>query len=114
MWEQLPGGGSLYYTDNASAEVLANLGIYPIQSPGAQWILNSPAVTAAVIHGRHDTIIRAPGNTQATPYVSGIEVDGAAYPSQFISGQTLAAHSTTLAFTMTITPAPTRPTHHTA
>jgi hypothetical protein len=37
-WEQLPSGGSLYYTDNASAVVLANLGIYPIQSPGAQWI----------------------------------------------------------------------------
>ena len=52
MWENLPGSGSVYYTDNASAEVLANLGIYPIQSPGAQWILNSPAVTRAVIHGR--------------------------------------------------------------
>ena len=52
MWEDLPGSGSLYYTDNASAAVLANLGIYPIQSPGVQWILNSPAVAAAVIHGR--------------------------------------------------------------
>ena len=36
MWENLPASGSVYYTDNASAEVLANLGIYPIQSPGAQ------------------------------------------------------------------------------
>jgi hypothetical protein len=33
----------------ASAEVLANFGIHPIQSPGAQWILNSPAPTKAVI-----------------------------------------------------------------
>ena len=112
MWETPPGSGSPYYTDNASAEVLGNLGIYPIQSPGAQWILNSPAVTAAVIHGRHDTIIRAPGNTQATPYVSGIEVDGAAYPSQFISGQTLAAHSTTLAFAMAAQPGTHRPDIH--
>src|SRR5260370_38157434 len=88
MWEQLPGGGSLYYTDNASAEVLANLGIYPIQSPGAQWILNSPAVTTAVIHGRSDTIIRAPGNASSTPYVSSIQVNGSAYPRQFISGET--------------------------
>jgi putative alpha-1,2-mannosidase len=105
MWETPPGSGSPYYTDNASAEVLGNLGIYPIQSPGAQWILNSPAVTAAVIHGRHDTIIQAPGNSQATPYVSGIKVDGAAYPSQFISGQALAAHSTSLTFAMAGSPA---------
>jgi len=105
MWETPPASGSVYYTDNASAEVLGNLGIYPIQSPGAQWILNSPAVTTAVIHGRHDTTIQAPGNSPATPYVSAIKVDGAAYPSQFISGQTLAAHSTTLAFTMTGSPA---------
>jgi putative alpha-1,2-mannosidase len=104
MWEQLPKGGSVYYTDNASAEVLANLGIYPIQSPGAQWILNSPAVTRAVIHGRSDTIIQAPGNSRATPYVRSIRVNSAAYPSHFISGETLAAHRTTLTFGMTGTP----------
>lgn len=104
MWEQLPGSGSLYYTDNASAEVLANLGIYPIQSPGAQWILNSPAVTSAVIHGRSDTIIRAPGNSPSTPYVSSIQVNGSVYPSQFISGETLAAATNTLTFGMTSTP----------
>jgi putative alpha-1,2-mannosidase len=104
MWEDLPRSGSLYYTDNASAEVLANLGIYPIQSPGAQWILNSPAVTKATIHGRWDTIIRAQGNSPSTPYVSSIEVNGAAYPSQFISGGRLAARSNTLTFGMADTP----------
>jgi putative alpha-1,2-mannosidase len=105
MWESPPSGGSVYYTDNASAEVLANLGIYPIQSPGAQWILNSPAVTEAVIHGRRDTVIQAPGNSPATPYVSAIKVNDAAFPSQFISGKTLAAHSNTLTFTMSGAPA---------
>ena len=104
MWENLPGGGSLYYTDNASAEVLANLGIYPIQSPGAQWILNSPAVTRAVIHGRADTIIQAPGNSPSTPYVASIRVNGQAYPSHFISGERLASRATTLTFGMTATP----------
>jgi putative alpha-1,2-mannosidase len=104
MWEDLPGSGSLYYTDNASAEVLANLGIYPIQSPGAQWILNSPAVTRAVIHGRRDTIIQAPGNSPSAPYVSSIQVNGSAYPSYFISAETLATRSTTLTFGMTSTP----------
>jgi putative alpha-1,2-mannosidase len=104
MWEQLPGGGSVYYTDNASAEVLANLGIYPIQSPGAQWILNSPAVARAVIHGRADTIIQAPGNSPSTPYVASIRVDGRAYPSYFISGERLASHRTTLTFGMTAAP----------
>jgi putative alpha-1,2-mannosidase len=104
MWEDLPSGGSLYYTDNASAEVLANLGIYPIQSPGAQWILNSPAVTRAVIHGQADTIIQAPGNSPSTPYVVSIRVNGQAYPSHFISGERLASRATTLTFGMTATP----------
>ena len=104
MWEQLPAGGSVYYTDNASAEVLANLGIYPIQSPGTQWILGSPAVARAVIHGRSDTIIQAPGDSPATPYVRFIQVNGRAYPSHFISGETLAAHSTTVTFGVTGTP----------
>jgi putative alpha-1,2-mannosidase len=104
MWENLPSSGSLYYTDNASAELLGNLGIYPIQSPGAQWILNSPAVTKAVIHGRSDTIIQAPGNLPSTPYVSSIQVNGSAYPSHFISGETLAARSNTLTFGVTGTP----------
>jgi hypothetical protein len=104
MWENLPSSGSVYYTDNAGAEVLANLGIYPIQSPGAQWILNSPAVTRAVIHGRSDTIIQAPGNSPSTPYVSSIQVNGSAYPSHFISGETLATGRTTLTFRMSGTP----------
>lgn len=105
MWEIPPGGGSVYYTDNASAVVLADLGIYPIQSPGAQWILNSPAVAAAVIHGRRDTVIDAPGNSPSTPYVRAITVNGASYPSEFISGETLAARATTLSFAMTAAPA---------
>jgi putative alpha-1,2-mannosidase len=104
MWESPPSSGSVYYTDNASAEVLANLGIYPIQSPGAQWILNSPAVTRAVIHGRSDTIIEAPGNSPSTPYVSSIQVNGSPYPSQFISGETLATERTTLTFRMSGSP----------
>jgi hypothetical protein len=104
MWENLPGSGSVYYTDNASAEVLANLGLYPIQSPGAQWILNSPAVARAVIHGRTDTIIEAADNSPATPYVSSIRVNGSAYPSQFISGETFTKRSNTLTFGMTAKP----------
>lgn len=104
MSEQLPNGGSLYYADNASAEVLANLGIYPVQSPGAQWILDSPAVTMAVIHGRSDTIIRAPDNSPSTPYVSSIRLNGSAYPSHFISGRTLATRRDTLTFGMTSSP----------
>jgi putative alpha-1,2-mannosidase len=104
MWDESPGDGTSYYTDNASAEVLANLGIYPIQSPGAQWILNSPAVSRAVIHGRWDTIIQARGNSSSTPYVSSIQVNGSTYPSQFIAGETLATQSNTLIFSMTNTP----------
>lgn len=106
MWESPPDGGSAFYTDNASAVVLANLGIYPLPSPGAAWILNSPAVAAAVIHGRQDIAIEAPGNSPATPYVRSISVNGAPYPSEFISGVTLATRATTLSFAMS--PAPAR------
>jgi putative alpha-1,2-mannosidase len=105
MWESPPGGGSAFYTDSASALVLANLGLYPLQSPGAAWVLNSPAVAAAVIHGRQDTVIEAPGDSPATPYVRSISVNGAPYPSEFISGETLAARATTLSFTMSRAPA---------
>ena len=76
----------------------------PDSVAGAQWILNSPAVTRAVIHGRCDTIIQAPGNSPSTPYVSSIEVNGSAYPSHFISGETLATRNNTLTFGMTGTP----------
>jgi hypothetical protein len=57
-----------------------------------------------VIRGRSDTIIRAPGNSATTPYVSSIQVNGSAFPSYFISGTTLAAHSNTLTFGMTRIP----------
>lgn len=114
MWESPPGGGSAYYTGNASAVVLGNLGIYPIQSPGAQWILNSPAVTRAVIRGLRDTVIEAPRNTAATPYVRSVTVNGASYPSLFISGETLAARDTTLTFGMSAAPARIAPAYVTA
>jgi putative alpha-1,2-mannosidase len=114
MWESPPGGGSAFYTDNSSAVVLANLGLYPLQSPGAAWVLNSPAVAAAVIHGRQDIVIEAPGDSPATPYVRSISVNGAAYPSEFISGVALAAGSTTLSFTMSSTPARIAPSYVTA
>lgn len=104
MWESPPDGGSVFYTDNASAVVLANLGLYPLPSPGAAWVLNSPAVAAAVIHGRQDIVIEAPGNSPDTPYVRSISVNGVPYPSEFISGLTLATRATTLSFTMSPTP----------
>jgi hypothetical protein len=57
-----------------------------------------------VIHGRRDTIIQASGNSPSTPYVSSIQVNGSAYPSYFISGETLASRGNTLTFGMTGTP----------
>jgi hypothetical protein len=57
-------------------------------------------VTSAVIHGRRDTIIRAPGNSPSTPFVSSIHLNGSVYPSQFISGATLSAQANTLTFGM--------------
>ena len=49
-------------------------------------------------------VIRAPGNSISRPYVSSIRVNGSAYPSHFISGETLATQDNTLTFDMTSTP----------
>jgi putative alpha-1,2-mannosidase len=106
MWES-SGGGATYYTDNAGSLLLGLLGIFPLQSPGAEWVLNSPAVTTAVIHGATDLTIRS-NNTSpvpsATPYVSSLRLNGVNYPSYFISGETLVKRSNTLAFGMVRAP----------
>jgi putative alpha-1,2-mannosidase len=114
MWESPPGGGSVYYTDNASAVVLGSLGIYPLQSPGAQWLVNSPAIGRAVIHGLRTITIVAPGNTQRTPYLRTLTVDGARYPSLFIAGETLTRADTTITLGMSAVPARIAPGYLTA
>ncbi len=104
MWEGWWGGSDVYYTDNAGAIVLALLGLYPIQAPGAQWAITSPSVTTAVIHGIKDTIIQANNNSTRNTYISSIQVNGATYPSYFISGKRLVRGNTTITLGMTSTP----------
>ncbi len=104
MWEGWWGGSDVYYTDNAGAIVLAILGLYPIQAPGAQWAITSPSVTTAVIHGIKDTIIQANNNSARNIYISSIQVNGATYPSYFISGKRLVTENTTITLGMTSTP----------
>jgi putative alpha-1,2-mannosidase len=104
MWEGWWGGSDVYYTDNAGAIVLALLGLYPIQAPGAQWAITSPSVTTAVIHGIKDTIIQANNNSTRNTYISSIQVNGATYPSYFISGKRLVRENTTITLGMTSTP----------
>lgn len=103
MWES-GGGGDMYYTHNAGEVVLATLGLYPFQAPGAQWAINSPAVTTAVIHGIKDITIQANNNSQSNIYVSSIQVNGLVYPSHFISGKSMIANNTTITLNMTNTP----------
>lgn len=104
MWEGWWEGSDVYYTDNAGAIVLALLGLYPIQAPGAQWAITSPSVTTAVIHGIKDTIIQANNNSTRNTYISSIQVNGATYPSYFISGKRLVTENTTITLGMTSTP----------
>lgn len=104
MWEGWWGGSDVYYTDNAGALVLAILGLYPIQAPGAQWAITSPSVTTAVIHGIKDTIIQANNNSTGNAYISSIQVNGARYPSYFISGKRLVTENTTITLGMTSIP----------
>jgi putative alpha-1,2-mannosidase len=103
MWED-SGGGDMYYTHNAGELVMAVLGLYPYQAPGAEWAINSPAVTTAVIHGLKDITIQANNNSSSNIYVSSIAVNGAAYPSHFISGKTLISQNTTITLGMTNAP----------
>jgi putative alpha-1,2-mannosidase len=103
--ENPPCGGSWYYTDNASALVLANLGLYPLQSPGAAWVINSPAVTTAVIYGATKLSNRAPTNSPGAAYVTSLHLNDAVFPSHLISGETLVKRANTLAFGMTSRPA---------
>jgi len=104
MWEGWWAGSDVYYTDNAGALVLALLGLYPIQAPGVQWAITSPSVTTAVIHGLKDTIIQANNNSTRNAYISSIQVNGATYPSYFISGKSLVEGNTTITLGMTSTP----------
>jgi putative alpha-1,2-mannosidase len=106
MWES-SGGGAMLYTDNAGSVLLGLLGIFPLQSPGAEWVLNSPAVTTAVIHGVTDLTIQSNNTSSvpsATPYVSSLRLNGGNYPSHFISGETLARQANTITFGMVRTP----------
>lgn len=103
--ENPPCGGSSYYTDNASALVLANLGLYPLQSPGASWVINSPAVTTAVIHGATKLTIQTRNNSAGAPYVFSLQLNGSAFPSHFISGEALVKRGNTLTFGMASRPA---------
>jgi putative alpha-1,2-mannosidase len=106
MWES-SGGGAMHYTDNAGSVLLGLLGIFPLQSPGAEWVLNSPTVTTAVIHGVTDLTIRSNYTSSvptATPYVSSLRLNGVNYPSHFISGEALAKQANTITFSMARTP----------
>jgi putative alpha-1,2-mannosidase len=106
MWES-GGGGAMFYTDNAGSVLLGLLGIFPLQSPGAEWVLNSPTVRTAVIRGATDLTIRSDNTSSipsSTPYVSSLLLNGVDYPSHFISGETLVKHANTLTFGMARTP----------
>ena len=105
MWESPPGGGSVLTRQRQRRKAWRTRAFVATVPPGAAWVLNSPAVAAAVIHGRQDTVIEAEGDSSATPYVRSISVNGVPYPSEFISGETLAARATTLSFKMSRTPA---------
>ena len=104
MWEGYYSGSDVYYTDNSSVLVFTMLGLYPIQAPGTQYVITSPAVTTAVIHGVKDITIQANNNSPTNVYISSIKVNGNNYPGHFISGETLRANNTTITLGMTSTP----------
>jgi putative alpha-1,2-mannosidase len=104
MWEGWWGGSEVFYTDNAGVLVLTLLGLYPIQAPAAQYVITSPAVTTAVIHGIKDITIQANNNSPSNVYISSLQVNGTVFPSHMISGETLVANNTTITLGMAGTP----------
>ena len=101
-----PGGWGDYYTDNAGPLACCLLGLYYIPASGAEWMISSPSFNRVVIHGKTDITIQTVGGVTNNNYINSIQLNGAAYPSFVISGQTLVAGNQT--FTLSLTNSPAR------
>ncbi|HZC26651.1 MAG TPA: GH92 family glycosyl hydrolase, partial [Actinopolymorphaceae bacterium] len=72
--------------------VFGALGFYPLQMGRPCYAVGSPLFTKATVHleGGRDLVIAAPGNSDETPYVQGLSVNGEPYEATFLPHALLA------------------------
>ncbi|GAI18198.1 unnamed protein product, partial [marine sediment metagenome] len=80
-----PRSQGCYYTDNAGPLVSCIIGLYWIPTSGATWMITTPSVYSAVIHGKTDITIETVNSSPANHYIDSIKLNGATYPSFLIS-----------------------------
>ena len=93
-----------YYTDNAGPLACCLLGLYFIPASGAEWMISTPSFDRVVIHGKTDITIQTVNNSTNNNYINSIQLNGAAFSSFVISGQTLVAGNQTITLTLTNSP----------
>jgi putative alpha-1,2-mannosidase len=101
-----PTPTGVYYTSNGSAVVSSMLGLFMMPAPGAQWVINSPTVDKAVIHGKKKITITADHNSAQNDYIGSLRMNGQPYPSYMISGRRLASSDIDLELKMMNRPTP--------
>jgi hypothetical protein len=99
-------GGEIYYLHDVLSTDLACclLGLYYVPAAGAEWLMTAPSFDSIVIHGDTDLTIQAVNNAPTNNYINSIQLNGSAYPSFVISGQTLVAGNQTITITLTNSP----------
>lgn len=95
-----------YYTSNAGALACTILGLYHIPAPGAQWVLTSPSVEKAVIHGKTKITIIAENQSDKNVYIGSVEMNGKPFPAHMISGLSLSSSDIDLKLRMVDKPSP--------
>ncbi|MEN0071918.1 MAG: glycoside hydrolase family 92 protein, partial [Propionicimonas sp.] len=75
--------------------IFSALGFYPLALGSDDYVIGSPLFDKAIVHRGDDTLtVVADGNTKATPYVSGVKLDGSAQDSVFLAKADLSGDHT--------------------
>ncbi len=93
-----------YYTSNSGALACTILGLYHIPAPGAQWVITSPSVEKAVLHGKTKITISTNNQSDNNVYIRSIEMNGKSFPAHMVSGKTLSSKDIDLNLGMTDKP----------
>jgi putative alpha-1,2-mannosidase len=101
-----PTPTGVYYTSNGAAVVCTMLGLFMMPAPGAQWVIGSPTVDKAVIHGKSKITITASHNSTQNVYIGSLRMNGQPFPAYMISGRRLASSDIDMELKMTNRPTP--------
>ena len=107
MYEGFSGssGWGDYYTDNAGPLACCMLGLYWIPTSGGTWMITTPSLDSAVIHGKTDITVQTFNSSPTNNYLNAIQLNGAAYPSFLISAAALTSGAQTFVLSASSAPA---------